>query len=135
MVCALSVELKADAVTSYSDITSGSWQEPYVAAATEAGIVSGTGALTFGSGETITRQDMATMIYRAVLKLKVTLPNDKLTAFKDAEMIAGYATEAVNKLAAAGVISGMGDDTFAPGACATRAQAISMIFAIRSLMK
>lgn len=135
LVCALSVELKADAVTSYSDITSGSWQEPYVAAATEAGIVSGTGALTFGSGETITRQDMATMIYRAVLKLKVTLPNDKLTAFKDAEMIAGYATEAVNKLAAAGVISGMGDDTFAPGACATRAQAISMIFAIRSLMK
>ncbi len=135
LVCALSVEVKDGTAAPYSDIAADSWQAPFVAAATEAGIVSGTGTLTFGSGETITRQDMATMIYRAVLKLKVTLPNDKLTAFKDAEMIAGYATEAVNKLAAAGVISGMGDDTFAPGACATRAQAISMIFAIRSLMK
>lgn len=135
LVMALSVEVKDGAAVPYSDIAAGSWQAPYIAAATEAGIVSGTGTLTFGSGETITRQDMATMIYRAILKLKLTLPNDKLTAFRDAEMIAGYATEAVNKLAAAGVVSGMGDDTFAPGACATRAQAISMIFAVRSLMK
>lgn len=135
LVCALSFEVDANAVNTYSDIQSGAWQVPYVMAASKAGVVSGTGALTFGSGETITRQDMATMIYRAVLNLKLTLPTGNMVAFKDAEMISGYALEAVNKLSAAGVISGMGNDSYAPGACATRAQAISMLYSVRSLMK
>ncbi len=135
LVCALSFEVDANAVNTYSDIQSGAWQVPYVMAASKAGVVSGTGALTFGSGETITRQDMATMIYRAVLNLKLTLPAGNMVAFKDAEMISGYALEAVNKLSAAGVISGMGNDSYAPGACATRAQAISMLYSVRSLMK
>lgn len=135
LVCALSFDVDANAVNTYSDIQAGAWQVPYVMAASKAGVVTGTGALTFGSGETITRQDMATMIYRAVLKLKITLPTDNIVAFKDAEMISGYALEAVNKLSAAGVISGMGNDSYAPGACATRAQAISMLYNVRSLMK
>lgn len=135
LVCALGIEVDANATVNYSDIAAGSWQIPYVAAATLEGIVSGTGTLKFGSGETITRQDMATMIYRAVLKFGVKIPNEKLVAFKDAEMIAGYATDAVNALAAAGVVSGMGEGAFAPGACATRAQAIVMIYNIRVLMQ
>lgn len=135
LVTALSIDVDENAVCAYSDIQAGSWQQPYIAAATNSGIVTGTGTLTFGSGQTISRQDMATMIYRAVLKLKVTLPSGNIAAFNDAEMISGYALEAVNKLAAAGVVSGMGDDNFAPGASATRAQAICMIFNIRKLMK
>lgn len=135
LVCALGIDINASATNIYSDIPAGSWQIPYVAAGVNAGIVNGTGTLTFGSGENITRQDMATMIYRAALKLGISLTNDKLAAFKDAEMIAGYAADAVSKLAASGVITGMGDDTFAPAANATRAQAISMLYILRSLMK
>lgn len=135
LVCALGFEIDPAAVSAHSDIPAGSWQIPYVAAGVKAGIVNGTGTLTFGSGESITRQDMATMIYRAVLKLKASLTSDRVVAFKDAEMIAGYAAEAVNKLAASGVISGMGDDTFAPAANATRAQAISMLYNVMALIK
>lgn len=135
LVTALGIEMSDVNGVSFSDIEAGSWQEAYIAAAVKAGIVNGTGALTFGSGQTISRQDMATMIYRAILTLKFKLPSDKSVAFKDAEMVAGYALEAVNKLAASGVISGMGDGIFAPGARATRAQAICMIFNLRSLMK
>lgn len=135
LVCALSLDVDANAVNTYSDIQSGAWQIPYVMAATNAGVVSGTGTLTFGSGQTISRQDMATMIYRAVLKLNVTLPGENAVAFKDSEMIAGYALEAVNKLSGAGIISGMGNDSFAPGARATRAQAIAMLYGVRGLIK
>lgn len=135
LVCALSLDVDANAVNTYSDIEAGAWQIPYVMAATNAGVVSGTGTLTFGSGDTITRQDMATMVYRAVLKIKLTLPGENAAAFKDAEMISGYALEAVSKLSGAGIISGMGDDSFAPGAHATRAQAIIMLYGVRSLMK
>ncbi len=135
LVTALGIDMSDVSGVSFSDIEAGSWQEAYIAAAVKAGIVNGTGALTFGSGQTISRQDMATMIYRAILTLKFKLPSDKSVAFKDAEMVAGYALEAVNKLAASGVISGMGDGIFAPGARATRAQAICMIFNLRNLMK
>lgn len=135
LVTALGIDMTDVSGVAFSDIESGSWQEAYIAAAVKAGIVNGTGALTFGSGQTISRQDMATMIYRAIVTLKFNLPSDKSVAFRDAEMVAGYALEAVNKLAASGVISGMGDGIFAPGARATRAQAICMIFNLRSLMK
>ncbi len=135
LVKAFEITTKSDAVNYYKDIPAGSWQIPYVAAATEAGIVNGMEALTFGAGKEVSRQDMATMIYKAAVKFNVTLPQEKMVAFNDAENISGYAIEAVNRLAAAGVVSGMGDDVFAPGQVATRAQAFQMIYAIMLLVK
>ncbi len=135
LVTAFGIELKTDGVNYYTDIPVGSWQIPYISAATDAGIVNGIDTLTFGTGMDISRQDMATLIYKAALKYNVTLPNDKIVAFLDAENIAGYAKEAVNRLAAAGVVSGMGDDSFAPAQVATRAQAFMMIYQIMLLVK
>ncbi len=135
LVKAFEIGTKSDAANYYTDIPAGSWQIPYVSAATDAGIVNGMEALKFGTGKEISRQDMATMIYKATVKYNVNLPLDKIVAFTDAENIAGYALEAVNRLAAAGVVSGMGDDVFAPGQVATRAQAFQMIYAIMLLVK
>lgn len=135
LVIALDIDMSDLTGVTYSDVEAGSWQEPYIIAATKANLVNGTGTLTFGSGSTISRQDMATMIYRAVLALKLKLSSNSTVKFRDEEMISGYALDAVNTLAASGVVSGMGDGIFAPGARATRAQAICMIFNLRSLMK
>ena len=135
LVVAFELETKADAYNYfYEDVPANGWQVPYIAAAHEANILSGTNGGAFGSNVRITREDMASMIYKAVQMKKATLPSDKIVAFTDAENIVDYAKEAVNKLAAAGVISGMGDGTFAPGAGATRAQAFQMIYLILELI-
>ncbi len=135
LVVAFELNIKADAYNYfYEDVPAGGWQVPYIAAAHEANILSGTNGGAFGSNVRITREDMASMIYKAVMMKKVTLPSDKMVAFTDAENIADNALEAVNKLAAAGVISGMGDGTFAPAAGATRAQAFQMIALILDIM-
>ncbi|MBQ8696420.1 MAG: S-layer homology domain-containing protein, partial [Clostridia bacterium] len=53
----------------FTDVVSGSWYEPYVAWAAEQGIVGGVSAGKFAPDRLITRQDMATMIYRYVTKV------------------------------------------------------------------
>lgn len=135
LVVAFELEIKDNAYNYfYEDVPAAGWQVPYIAAAHEANILSGTNGGSFGANVRISREDMASMIYKAVLMKKATLPSDKIVAFTDAENIVDYAKEAVNKLAAAGVISGMGDGTFAPGAGATRAQAFQMIYLILEIM-
>ncbi len=136
LVVAFDLDIKADAYNYFwEDVPADGWQVPYIAAAHEANILCGTDGGSFGSNVRITRQDMALMIYKAVLMKKATLPSDKIVAFTDAENIDADAVEAVNKLAAAGVISGMGDGTFAPAAGATRAQAFQMIYLILEVMQ
>ncbi|MDP4134129.1 MAG: S-layer homology domain-containing protein, partial [Bacillota bacterium] len=119
----------------FNDIDYSSWQNPYVSTAYENNIIQGIGNGEFGKDLTITRQDMSVMIYRAVQKLGITLPNGNVVAFKDMDNVADYAKEAVKSLAAAGVVNGMGDDTFAPNATATRAQAMYMLNELLKLQK
>lgn len=69
----------------------------------------------------ITRAEFATLI---VKMLKLTGNFQEI--FEDVEQGAWYASF-VNLAAQAGLISGMGDGTFAPNANATRAQAVSIL--------
>ncbi len=133
LVGVLGIDTNFASATVYSDVPYGSWQEPFVAAAVRAGLVQGLDAYTFGVGKTISRQDMALMIYRAILKNNITLPSGQSVAFRDSDFIAAYAKDAVAQLAAAGIISGMGDGTFAPVSGATRAQAFAMLYALEQL--
>ena len=97
LVVAFELDVKADAYNYFwADVQAGGWQVPYIAAAHEANILVGTDGGAFGSNVRITREDMAAMIYKAVLMKKATLPSDKIVAFTDAENIEGYAVEAVN---------------------------------------
>ncbi len=135
LISALKVDTTPYNTSRFSDIPFGSWQSKYVEAAAALGIVYGTEYGIFGTGDAITREEMATMIYRAVVKYGISVPTGNVVNYKDAESIADYALEAVNRLSAAKIISGMGNDIFAPTMRATRAQAITMIFNLRKLMK
>lgn len=57
----------------FTDVVKGAWYEPYVSWAASEGIVNGIGAGRFAPDALITREDMATMIYRYV---KSTLTPD-----------------------------------------------------------
>ena len=113
----------------FTDVAPSDWYYDYVVAAYANGLISGYEDGSFKANQMISRQDMAVMIYRFSLKY-----GGKYEAgdamFNDSSSIADYAKEAVEKLAGAGVINGMADNSFSPFQNATRAQAAKLIFEI-----
>ena len=120
------------AVSEFSDAGTDDWYTPYIIAATKAGLVKGIGDGTVGANLQITRQDIATLIYRAVEHL---MESGDVSMFGDADSIADYAKEAIGALAGAGIINGMGDGTVAPQNNATRAEAAKMLAGIYQYMQ
>ena len=116
------------AQTSFSDVEAGAWYYPYVATAEKLGITSGMGDGSFGVGANITREDMAVFLYKTALLKGISLEGDK--SFADASEISDYALESVSRLAAEGIINGVGENLFAPNANATRAESAKMIYGI-----
>jgi len=118
----------------FSDVPTDAWYYDSVAKAYSAGIVNGISANLFGTGQNITRQDMAVMLYRIskYIKLNIAVPEDYME-FSDDEMISDYAKDAVYALRGAGVIKGVSELEFAPLANATRAQAAKMIYGLLEL--
>ncbi|MBR5504940.1 MAG: S-layer homology domain-containing protein [Clostridia bacterium] len=112
------------ATADFADADKGAWYYPYISAAANGGIVNGVGNGVFGVGMNITRQDIATIACRA---MGITA-SDALVTFSDEASIADYAKDGVAALASHGIISGMGDGSFAPTANATRAQAAKILY-------
>ena len=111
----------------FTDVPSGAWYAPYVNWAAANNIVSGTSATTFDPNATISRQDMAVMLYNYTQQYGVQLDQTAVTAFTDESSIAAYALPAVQALHSAGVFSGMPDGSFRPYATATREQACTVL--------
>ena len=88
------------------------------------GITNGTSENTFSPDAFITREQMATMILRAlrVAEIDTTAANEP--NFTDSDEISEYAKDAVSFMSETGTINGVGDNKFAPKATATREQAI-----------
>ena len=114
----------------FSDVPADSWYAPYVNWAAANRIVSGTSATTFDPNATISRQDMAVMLYNYAQRYDVTLNEQTVTPFTDESAIADYALPAVQALHSAGVISGMPDGSFQPQATTTREQACVVLCAL-----
>lgn len=115
-----------NAQCNFSDVDSSSWYHRYVASAYSAGITKGQGDV-FGTGSSITRQDAAVMIQRILVP---EMPADYAvkSAFKDDGDISSYARNSVYKLVDMKIINGVGDNSFAPKANLTRAQAAKIIY-------
>ena len=113
---------QSSAQCSFTDVDTSAWYAPYVAAAYENGMITGKDDGSFGVGETISRQDVCTIVHRAMLRLRGFNTAGTLT-FADSGSIADYAKDAVAALCGAGIIHGMDDGRFAPQEGTTRAQA------------
>lgn len=116
----------ADVSCNFADVADDAWYYAYAAAAQQAGIVYGDSDGCFNPNSFISRQDMATILYRA---FGLSGEGDG-SHFADYNDIADYAKEAVGVLSGRGIINGLGDGSFAPMANATRAQAAQMIYNI-----
>jgi len=120
---------------SFSDVEAFAWYYPYIACAYENSIVTGRGDGSFGTGDYVTREDMAVFIYRALQGSVGKSDPQASELFSDNESISGYAYDAVYAMKNAGIISGVGNNKFAPKLNATRAEAAKMIGSIIERME
>lgn len=127
-------ENDASEVCGFDDVDKTAWYYRFVAAAVNKEIIMGISEKEFGVGRSISRQDMACMVYRALSYKGMTFA-DKKTDFDDFDEITDYAKEAVSSLAGMKIINGMDDNIFAPHSTATRAQAAVIIYSMLRRMK
>ena len=103
------------------------WYARYVEAAYENGLIMGKNDGSFGVGETISRQDVCVILYRAY---KSNLNGSKELDFADAEDISDYAKEGASALYGSDIVGGIGNGMFAPLRGITRAEAAKIIYGI-----
>lgn len=117
----------------FSDVSSDAWYYRYVASAKKYGIVTGSDDGSFGVDKTVTRQEMAAMLYRAAGQKGMNLSSGEPQSFADGAEIDAYAAEAVNALSGAEILAGVGDGRFAPREATTRAMAAKVVYGILQL--
>ncbi len=122
-----------DEENGFRDCEAGAWYYSYVTAAEKYNVVKGISAKEFGIGTNVTRQDLATMIYRA-LDIK-GFNRENTVFFEDHENIAPYAQYAVSVLASAGIIKGFENGCFMPETNTTRAEAAVMFDRVLMLLE
>ena len=117
-------EPAAKGTASFTDIAEGQWYTDAVNWAAEQGVVNGYPDGTFRPEAPITRQEMATMLYR-YWKLqggRYTAKDDVLAGYQDRGEVADWALEAMSWTVQSGIIVGMTPTTLNPAGSATRAQ-------------
>jgi hypothetical protein len=107
----------------FPDVTAGQYYTEAVAWAAEHEIVLGYTSGRFGPDDDITREQMATILYRyEQYAQKVPADTTISIAFADEGGISVYAKEAVAKLVTQGIITGKPNNRFDPQGGATRAE-------------
>ena len=130
-----SINVKADGTEiAFNDVKTDDWFYPYVNIAFNAEIIKGISEDMFGTGNPITRQDLAVMTYNAMSVCEINIPNNGSDAkFVDEDDISDYAKEAVSALKNAGILSGDENGTFRPNDGTTRAEAAKIIYTVLTL--
>ncbi|OMD42841.1 pullulanase [Paenibacillus odorifer] len=126
--------LKAEGQVQFTDIKSDAWYLSYVATASKLGIVSGRSNDTFAPNASITREEMAVMVIRAleVKSVKKIEPVAGSKAFADASSISKWADSYVKAAAELGLLQGRGNNHFAPKGWMTRAESAQIIYTLLS---
>ncbi|MDR6879826.1 S-layer homology domain-containing protein [Bacillus sp. 3255] len=130
------IGLAAKVNGSFADVSGTAWYAGAVGAASAAGIVEGDEAHAFKPDASITREEMAVMIVRALRAAGLAeqaaeggavAVDAALARFEDSGSISGYAKAAISEALQAGIVEGMTASTFAPQNNATRAEAAVML--------
>lgn len=115
---------------SFTDIKDGEWYSDAVSWAAENGIIDGVTETEFAPDEDITREQMATVLYRyAQYKNQDTSVGEdtNILSYTDAEEISEYAIPAIQWMAGAGLMDGETESTINPLNNSTRAQVATIL--------
>lgn len=136
------LKLKDEGTIPFLDVPKDAWYYGFVARASAAGLIKGYNDEQFGPEDSITREQTAAMIARALqYKGKLKDAGDTgalLGRFADKDLISGWAATPVAQIVSQEIIKGRpgasGTLLFAPQDNATRAEATSMLKRLLSLL-
>lgn len=112
----------------FADVADGAWYADAVAWAAEHGIVSGVGGGAFTPGGTITREQLAVMLYRyAQYKGYDVSKTADLSGYADQDKLSDWAAQAVQWACGSGLMAGRSAAQLAPEGTLTRAEAATML--------
>lgn len=117
----------AKATDFFTDVAKGSGHGHFVSCLARAGLLSGVAPGRFAPGRSVSREQLATLLVRAIERSGVELPAGD-DAFSDDD---GSVHEAsIDALATAGLVSGTADGAFRPKAPVTRAQMATFLTSV-----
>lgn len=117
---------QADA-SGFMDVPEDAYYAGYVGWAARSGIVAGVSDSVFEPERGISRQEICTIVHRYLVWKDVSLQTVPSAQFADDAQIAEWAKESVYVCRSAGIVSGVGDNHFAPNVAARRCEA-ALIF-------
>lgn len=111
----------------FSDVPDGKWYTAGTVWCARMGIVNGVGGGRFAPGQTVTRQQIAVMIYNYAVKTgQIADERGDLNGFSDVGTVASWARDAMSWAVGAGIINGSGGKLL-PDNGAERAQVAAML--------
>ena len=114
----------------FSDVPQGQWYTNAVMWAVNKKITAGVGGGKFGTNTTITREQLATMLYsyaKEVKKVKMTSSSTALNGFSDKSKISSWAMDAMKWAVTNKIMNGKAAKVLDPKGQATRAECAQMI--------
>ncbi|WP_405108601.1 glycosyl hydrolase [Paenibacillus sp. FSL K6-1217] len=129
MARALGLSASSRSTVEFSDVSLHKWYAGPIAAASEAGLVTGYSDGTFRPDAWITREQMAVLIVRAVMFTgnSIEVAKDAPAPFPDTASVSHWAKDSVDKALSSGLVQGVNPDQFAAKDWADRAQAAVMV--------
>ncbi len=121
--------------SSFSDVKAGVWYAPNVEWAAQNGIVNGTGGGRFSPNKSVTREQMAVILYNYAkfTNCDLTVRAGLLEQFPDGNKVSGYAKYPMEWAITHGIINGNGGK-LDPSGTATRAQVAQIFYSSRELL-
>ncbi len=134
----LAGEPTVNTASKFKDVEDNTWYSKAVAWAAENGVVTGYGDNTFKPNNTISRQEMATMLARFAKLVGIdTAKGADLGSYPDAGTVAAWAEESIAWCVENGIITGVQSGkkvTLNPQGDATRAQLAAIIMRFHKLV-
>ncbi len=121
----------------FEDLDAENECTPYILWAYSNQVINGTSESTFAPDDSITRQDMMTILGRYLKKQNLAIPSTEgtTTAFTDADQISDYAKDYVLSMQKSGIINGYPDGSFGPKNPVSRAEAAQILWNFAEALK
>lgn len=114
-------------VPAFGDVNSGAWYTDAVAWASKNNIVNGYANGDFGPSDDVTREQIATILYRYAVAMNIDTPESgSLSRFADGSSTSDWAKEAMEWAVGAGLFQGNGGN-LNPKSPATRAEVATLL--------
>ena len=120
--------------SAFGDVAANQYYSGAIEWAAEKEIVNGVGGGLFAPYRSITRQDLAVMLYRFVNAMGYELSAGESRTYTDEAAISAYAADAVRFVTSTGLFAGYQDGSFRPKATATRAQTAVIVMRLAQLL-